>query len=68
MATEFAFEDQILVLDGRVLEIFHSGTEESVRYHVSYLQSARRRAATASRSASGAPTARTTSPAAGGGK
>jgi hypothetical protein len=38
MATEFAFDDQILVLDGRVLEIFHSGTEESVRYHVAFLR------------------------------
>jgi len=38
MATEFALEDQIMVLDGRVLEIFHSGTEESLRYHVSYLR------------------------------
>jgi hypothetical protein len=38
MATEFAFEEQILVLDGRVLEIFHSGAEESTRYHVSFLR------------------------------
>jgi hypothetical protein len=38
MATEFALENEILVLDGRVLEIFHSGAEESVRYHVSYLR------------------------------
>ena len=38
MATEFAFDEQILVLDGRVLEIFHSGTEESVRYHVAFLR------------------------------
>ena len=38
MATEFAFGDEILLLDGRVLEVFHSGTEESLRYHVSYLR------------------------------
>lgn len=38
MATEFAFDEQILVLDGRVLEIFHSGLEESVRYHVAFLR------------------------------
>lgn len=38
MATEFAFGDEIMVLDGRVLEVFHSGTEESLRYHVSYLR------------------------------
>ncbi|GAA2711191.1 hypothetical protein [Actinoplanes palleronii] len=38
MATEFAFDEQILVLDGRVLEIFHSGTEESLRYHVAFLR------------------------------
>jgi hypothetical protein len=38
MATEFAFGDEIMVLDGRVLELFHSGTEESLRYHVSYLR------------------------------
>ena len=38
MATELAFGDEILLLDGRVLEVFHSGTEESLRYHVSYLR------------------------------
>ena len=38
MATEFALDNEIMVLDGRVLEIFHSGTEESLRYHVSYLR------------------------------
>jgi hypothetical protein len=38
MATEFAFDDEILVLDGRVLEIFHRGVEESVRYHVAFLR------------------------------
>ncbi|MFI7547153.1 hypothetical protein [Actinoplanes sp. NPDC049599] len=38
MATEFALEQEIILLDGRVLEIFHSGTEESTRYHVSYLR------------------------------
>ncbi|BCY11821.1 hypothetical protein [Actinoplanes sp. L3-i22] len=38
MATEFAFDDEILLLDGRVLEIFHRGTEESTRYHVAFLR------------------------------
>ena len=38
MATEFAIDEQIMVLDGRVLEIFHSGTEESLRYHVAHLR------------------------------
>jgi hypothetical protein len=38
MTTEFAFDNQILVLDGRVLEIFHRDTEESVRYHVAFLR------------------------------
>lgn len=38
MATEFAFDNQIMVLDGRVLEIFHRDTEESLRYHVSFLR------------------------------
>jgi hypothetical protein len=38
MATEFAFDNQIMVLDGRVLEIFHRDTEESVRYHVAFLR------------------------------
>ncbi|MGX6604773.1 hypothetical protein ACWKSP_21980 [Micromonosporaceae bacterium Da 78-11] len=38
MATEFAFDDQILVLDGRVLEIFHKDAEESLRYHVAFLR------------------------------
>ena len=38
MATEFAFDDWILVLDGRVLEIFNSGTETTTRYHVSHLR------------------------------
>jgi hypothetical protein len=38
MATEFALEDQIMVLDGRVLEIFHRDTEVSERYHVAYLR------------------------------
>lgn len=38
MATEFAFDEQILVLEGRVLEIFHSGTEETTRYHVNFLR------------------------------
>jgi hypothetical protein len=36
--TEFAFDNQILVLDGRVLEIFHRDTEESTRYHVAFLR------------------------------
>ena len=34
MATEFAFDDEILVLDGRVLEIFHRDVDESAHYHV----------------------------------
>ncbi|MFI5959265.1 hypothetical protein [Cryptosporangium sp. NPDC051539] len=38
MATEFVFDRQILVLDGRVLEIFHRDTEESLRYHVAFLR------------------------------
>jgi hypothetical protein len=38
MATEFAFDNQIMVLDGRVLEIFHRDTEESLRYHVAFLR------------------------------
>ena len=38
MATEFALADEIMVLDGRVLEIFHSGTEESLRYHVNHVR------------------------------
>lgn len=38
MATEFALADEILMLDGRVLEIFHRGVEESVRYHVAFLR------------------------------
>lgn len=37
MAAEFAFDDQTMVLDGRVLEIFHRDTEESLRYHVAFL-------------------------------
>ncbi|MFI6159329.1 hypothetical protein ACIA59_05220 [Micromonospora haikouensis] len=38
MTTEFAFDNQIMVLDGRVLEIFHRDTEESLRYHVAFLR------------------------------
>jgi hypothetical protein len=38
MTTEFAFDNQILVLDGRVLEIFHRDTDESERYHVAFLR------------------------------
>ena len=38
MTTEFAFDNQIMVLDGRVLEIFHRDTEESTRYHVAFLR------------------------------
>jgi hypothetical protein len=38
MTAEFAFDKQIMVLDGRVLEIFHADTEESVRYHVAFLR------------------------------
>ena len=38
MATEFALDNEIMVLDGRVLEIFHSGTEESLRLHVAHLR------------------------------
>lgn len=38
MATEFAFDKEILVLDGRVLEIFHRDSDESQRYHVAFLR------------------------------
>jgi hypothetical protein len=37
MATEFTFEDYILVQDGRTFEIFHRDLEESRRYHVAFL-------------------------------
>lgn len=37
MATEFLHDDHILVLDGRVLEIFHRGVTESRRYHVAFM-------------------------------
>ncbi|MEV8518134.1 hypothetical protein [Dactylosporangium sp. NPDC051484] len=37
MATEFVHDAYILVLDGRVLEIFHRGNAESNRVHVAFL-------------------------------
>jgi hypothetical protein len=37
MATEFALDDYILVLDGRVLEVFYRAASESRRYHVTFL-------------------------------
>jgi hypothetical protein len=37
MATEFMFEEYILVQDGRTLEIFHRSMEESMRYHVAFV-------------------------------
>ncbi|GAA2340778.1 hypothetical protein [Dactylosporangium salmoneum] len=37
MATEFIHEAYILVLDGRILEIFHRGNEDSRRVHVAFL-------------------------------
>jgi hypothetical protein len=48
VATEFAFQDEIMVLDGRVLELFHSGTEQSIRYHVTFLRQRLRRLGTPS--------------------
>jgi hypothetical protein len=38
MATEFAFDDEIMVLDGRVLEIFHRMSDETQRFHVAFLR------------------------------
>jgi hypothetical protein len=37
MATEFLHDDHILVLDGRVLEIFRRHNQESIRFHVAFL-------------------------------
>jgi hypothetical protein len=38
MAEEFFSGDYILVLDGRILEIFRPKATESQRYHVNYLR------------------------------
>ena len=37
MAIEFLHDDQIFVLDGRVLEIFHRNGQDSRRFHVAFL-------------------------------
>ncbi|MET8141521.1 hypothetical protein ABZU32_14535 [Sphaerisporangium sp. NPDC005288] len=37
MAAEFELGDHILVLDGRVLEIFRRDASESMRYHVAFV-------------------------------
>jgi len=37
MATEFVHDDAVLVLDGRVLEIFRRNAPESLRYHVAFM-------------------------------
>jgi hypothetical protein len=38
VATEFALKDEIMVLDGRVLELFNRHTDVSERYHVAFLR------------------------------
>lgn len=37
MAAEFVFDDYILVLDGRVVEIFNRNVMESKRLHVAFM-------------------------------
>ncbi|MFD0578654.1 hypothetical protein [Dactylosporangium darangshiense] len=37
MPTEFLHDDHILMLDGRVLDIFHRGMREPMRFHVAFM-------------------------------